>query len=128
MLRWTIALTAAVVLSCGSAEAQIGAIAPTTPFAVGPGSSVAASSPDSSSPLGVTSPLGMSLSVPVGPVGIPLGATELAIPGGTPSAKGAVPQALPTGSGLGSRSNASVGRVGIPLGATELSPGGQSPP
>jgi hypothetical protein len=129
MPRWMIALLAAVVLNCGSAEAQVGGISPTTPLGMGPGGSAAvASSPDSSLPLGVTSPLGMSAGVSVGPVDIPLGATELAGPGGTSSAARTWPPAVAIGSGLGGRSSSAVSRAGIPLGATELSPGGLSPP
>ena len=129
MPRWTIALLAAVVLNCGLAEAQVGTIAPTTPLGVGPGGPAAvASSPDPSLPLGVTSLLGLSAGVPVGPVDIPLGATELGNPGETASAARPSPSAVSIGSGLGGRSSSPVSRAGIPLGATELSPGGLSSP
>ncbi len=42
-------------------------------------------------PLGVTSPLGFGPGAPVGDTGIPLGATELATPGVSPSAAGTAP-------------------------------------
>ena len=69
-----VAMTAAL-LGCGSASAQIGGLA-TTP---------------GSSPLGMTSPLGIGPAAPVAPTGIPLGATELASPGVSPMTSGASP-------------------------------------
>lgn len=53
-----------VVFCCGSAMAQI-----------------AGQDPTLTSPLGVTSPLGLGPGMPVAPTGIPMGATELASPG-----------------------------------------------
>jgi hypothetical protein len=141
--------TAAILLSCACALAQVGGIG-TAPIA----------------PLGVTSPLGPGTAV--GPIGIPFGATELGTPGLSPAISGtsplgstigsftacsgmvgSTPQAptgVPSGpcadktDGSGSRAAASasspsmigsrstVGRAGIPLGSTELGFGGLSPP
>ena len=68
---WISALTALLV-GCGSAFAQIS-----------PGS-----------PLGMTSPLGIGPGSAVAPTGIPLGATELASPGVSPTTSGASPLGL----------------------------------
>src|SRR4051794_15050423 len=68
MTRFAIATTAAVLLSCGSALAQ--------------------------SPLGLTSPLGIGPGSPVGPTGIPLGATELGSLGVSPTTSGTSPLGL----------------------------------
>jgi hypothetical protein len=143
--------TAATLLSCGCAFAQVGGIG-TAPIA----------------PLGATSPLGLGPGTAVGPIGIPFGATELGSPGLSPAISGtsplgstignftacsgmggSTPQAstgMPSGScagttdGSGSQAAASasspgmigsrstVGRAGIPLGSTELGFGGLSPP
>lgn len=133
MTRLWIALAAVVLLSCSSADAQVGAIGPTSPLGTG-----AAGSPpmateifQSGSPLGITSPLGFSPGSPVGAAGIPLGATELAAPGESPAASAMAAMASPAGPAAppgAIRSPSSVGRIGIPLGASELSPGGLSPP
>ena len=64
--------TAAVLLGCGSAYAQARMNVSPVPA------------------LGMTSPLGIP-NAPVGQTGIPLGATELATPGVTPTASGAAP-------------------------------------
>ena len=69
-----VAMTAAL-LGCGSAAAQIGGLA------ASPGPS----------PLAITSPLGIGPAAPVAPTGIPLGATELALPGVSPMTSGASP-------------------------------------
>jgi hypothetical protein len=108
------------------------------------------------SPLGITSPLGIGPGSSVGSVGIPMGATELATPGLSPTTSGlnGSPCSMTVGSNAlfdgggntGTASNAcasmgsglsqpqssvssstSTGRAQIPLGATELSPGGLSP-
>jgi hypothetical protein len=62
------AITAAVLLGCGSAFAQIGGMS------ILPGLS----------PLGMTSPLGIGPGSPVAPTNLPLGATELASLGVSP--------------------------------------------
>jgi hypothetical protein len=73
MTRFTIAaVAAAALLGCGSAVAQVGGMN------ISPGTS----------PLGMTSPLGIGPGSPVGPAGVPLGATELASPGVSPSMSG----------------------------------------
>jgi hypothetical protein len=72
MTRFAVA-TAAVLLSCGSAYAQ--ARTSTSPLPA----------------LGMTSPLGLGPNSPVGRTGIPLGATELATPGVSPTTSGASP-------------------------------------
>jgi hypothetical protein len=75
-----------------------------------------------SSPLGVTSPLGVGPSAPVGPAGIPLGATELAAPGESPPPPGASP--------LGSAAvgvttcSGTAASPGTPMGATAPFDGG----
>jgi hypothetical protein len=82
MTRLLMAVMAVVVLGCGSAAAQVGGMS------ISPGSS----------PLGMTSPLGMGPGSPGAPAGIPLGATELASPGVSPMTSGAAPMAPTTGS------------------------------
>src|SRR5712691_8942016 len=72
MQRLLIATMAAALLGCGSALAQVGGMG------VSPGTS----------PLGMTSPLGIGPASPVAPAGVPLGATELASPGVSPSTSG----------------------------------------
>jgi hypothetical protein len=67
MKRLWIATAAATLFGCSCAFAQVGGIG-TTPLA----------------PLGVTSPLGLGPGAAVGPIGIPLGATELGTPGVSP--------------------------------------------
>jgi hypothetical protein len=129
MTRLVIATVTVAFLGCGPVYAQVGAIGPTSPLGMGPGSPIGATGP--SSPLGMTSPLGIGPSSPVGPVGIPMGSTELATPGESPAMSGASPMVSSgpsTSSPGGIGSPSSVGRAGIPLGATELSPGGLSPP
>src|SRR6266481_1179730 len=71
MTRFAVA-TAAVLLGCGSAYAQ-------APLSTSP-----------LPPLGLTSPLGIP-NAPVGHTGVPLGATELATPGVSPTTSGASP-------------------------------------
>ena len=63
LVKTTIAAAFLLMLGCGAGFAQVGATA---------------------SPLGITSPLGMGAGSAVPPVGIPLGATELATPGLSP--------------------------------------------
>ena len=63
LVKTTIAAVFLLMLGCGAGFAQVGATA---------------------SPLGITSPLGMGAGSAVPPVGIPLGATELATPGLSP--------------------------------------------
>jgi hypothetical protein len=75
MTRFAMVLAAALaaaVLGGGAAQAQAPSISPGLP-------------------LGVTSPLGIGPSAPVGPTRIPLGATELATPGASPILSGASP-------------------------------------
>jgi hypothetical protein len=109
------------------------------------------------SPLGATSPLATGSGAPVGPVGIPLGATEMATPGISPalpstgvcSTGGPTSQtstttlfdgggmAGATSSGCAGAASAApstpaplmsqVGRAGIPMGSTEMGDPGTSP-
>jgi hypothetical protein len=135
MSRYVLPIALSVILSCGSAMAQV----------------AGQNDPGLASPLGVTSPLGLGPGSPVSPTGLPMGATELATPGispppdmsmvfdgGTtattvgnfpattdnimtnPSASASAP--MPT------TSPQTVGRLGIPLGSVELGGGGLSPP
>ena len=72
MTRFAVA-TAAVLLGCGSAYAQVG-------MNISPGP-----------PLGMTSPLGVGPGSPVARTSIPMGATELATPGVSPTISGTSP-------------------------------------
>ena len=85
MTRVVMATTAAVLLSCGSAFAQVSGISPLL------------------SPLGVTSPLGVGPGSPVPPTHIPLGATQLGAPGISPpmTSTAATTGTLPACSGSG---------------------------
>jgi hypothetical protein len=74
MKRLCTAAVAATLLGCSCAFAQVGGIG-TAPL----------------TPLGVTSPLGLGPGAAVGPIGIPLGATELGTPGVSPMISGASP-------------------------------------
>ena len=85
MTRFMMTTTAAILLSCSSAIAQVGGM----------------SLSPAPSPLGMTSPLGIGPGSPVAPAGIPLGATELASPGVSPMPSGVSPMG-PTGSTNGS--------------------------
>jgi hypothetical protein len=71
MTRLLLAAMAATLLGCGAAFAQVGGIG--------------------TSPLGMTSPLGIGPAAPIAPTGIPLGATELASPGVSPMTSGTSP-------------------------------------
>jgi hypothetical protein len=82
MTRFAVATTAAVLLGCGSAYAQVGGMS------ISPGPS-----------LGMTSPLGVGPGSPVAPARIPMGATELASPGVSPMISGTSPMAPSTSSG-----------------------------
>src|SRR6516162_1116839 len=82
MTRFAVA-TAAVLLGCGSAYAQ-------APLSTSP-----------LPPLGLTSPLGIP-NAPVGHTGVPLGATELATPGVSPTTSGASPMLGATCGGVSS--------------------------
>jgi hypothetical protein len=80
MTRFVMATTAAVILGCAPAFAQV---SPGLP------------------PLGMTSPLGVGPALPVPPARVPLGATELAAPGVSPltSVTSPLGPATPTMSG-----------------------------
>jgi hypothetical protein len=64
-MHFVIATMAASLLGCGSVLAQVGGVG--------------------TSPIGAASPLAMGPALPVGPAGIPLGATEMAAPGISPA-------------------------------------------
>ena len=146
-MQSAMAALAAVLLGCGSALAQVGAMG--------------------TQPLAATTPLAMGTSAPVGSTGVPLGATELAAPGTSPappatmgmtgcsSPGGSTSQtanALFDGGGMASASSScagaggttnggagadsssmprlptlQAGRANIPLGSTELASPGLSP-
>ena len=76
MTRVLMAATAAYLLTCGFASAQVGGTGP--------------------SPLGMTSPLGTGPAAPVPPTGIPLGTTELGSVGVSPTTSGTSPLSPPT--------------------------------
>lgn len=81
MRRLLLVAAFAMTLPCASAMAQVGPIgAPTPPL------------------LGTTSPLGIGPAAPVAPTGIPLGATELANTGISPTASGVSPMGPSTSS------------------------------
>ena len=119
LIKTTIPAALLLILGCGAAFAQVG---PATP------------------PIGITSPLGIGPESAVPPVGIPLGATELATPGlsppplitgSTPCSIVGTPSALfdggsNTGSGgqTGSASDPCAPTAGTPtrLGASASSP------
>ena len=84
--------------------------------------SVSAQVDDMNSPLGATSPLGIGPGAPVGPAGIPLGATELAVPGVSPPPPGASPFGS-AGAGVTNCSGV-AGHPGAPMEATAPFDGG----
>ena len=98
MRRFLIAAVTCALLGGSPAIAQVGMVTGA------PGS------------LGVTSPLGMGPGAPVGTMGIPLGATELAAPGISPAAAGT--------SALGSMTSAATcSGVGASAQSMSSSPG-----
>jgi hypothetical protein len=102
MKRLCIATAAATLLGCGCAFAQVGAIG-TSPLA----------------PLGVTSPLGLGPGAAVGPIRIPLGATELGTPGVSPMISGT----SPLGSTIGNLTSCSGMGGSIPQASTGMPSG-----
>ena len=82
MTRVLMAATAAYLLTCGFASAQVGGTGP-SPLGT-------------TSPLGMTSPLGTGPAAPVPPTGIPLGTTELGSVGVSPTTSGTSPVSPPT--------------------------------
>ena len=82
MTRVLMAATAAYLLTCGFASAQVGGTGP-SPLGT-------------TSPLGMTSPLGTGPAAPVPPTGIPLGTTELGSVGVSPTTSGTSPLSPPT--------------------------------
>src|SRR5262249_29888754 len=109
MTRFAMA-TAAVLLGCGSAYAQRMNVAPLPA-------------------LGMTSPLGIP-NAPVGQTGIPLGATELATPGVSPTKSGAAPLiGAPCAGASSAPASAGVGgpMTGASAGIASSIPGLSSP-
>jgi hypothetical protein len=103
MIRLAAAVTTATLLTAallgfGSASAQVGATG-------------------TSPPLGMTSPLGIGPGSPVAPTGVPLGATELASPGVSPSTSGTGIVAQCSGIGV-SIPQTSFGTGGSTVGTT----------
>lgn len=76
------------------------------------------------SPLGFTSPLGMGPGASVGPVGIPLGATELASPGVSPTTSGVSPVDASTCGTTGSAMDSSTGSTTGMSGSSSVFDGG----
>jgi len=110
MTRFVVATTAAALLGCGSAYAQARMSLSPLPA------------------LGMTSPLGIP-NAPVGQTGIPMGATELATPGVSPTISGASPgpvTGLACGGGSSAEALAGMGSsmTGAPSTATALFDGG----
>ena len=140
ILRALLTASAILLLGCGASFAQLAPLSPSSPA------------------MGLTSPLGIpGTTSPVGPVGIPLGATSLSPSGLSPApfdptasnnpCSSAIPSGLSSGvvsssascgitpetgsaSGtlsMGGGAASPVGSSGIPLGATELGNAGVSP-
>ncbi len=113
MTRFAVA-TAAVLLGCGSAYAQ-------APLSTSP-----------LPPLGLTSPLGIP-NAPVGHTGVPLGATELATPGVSPTTSGASPMlgatcggvsSTPPSAAMGSSTTGTSPNMGSPVTGASAGMGG----
>ncbi len=113
MTRFAVA-TAAVLLGCGSAYAQ-------APLSTSP-----------LPPLGLTSPLGIP-NAPVGHTGVPLGATELATPGVSPTTSGASPMlgatcggvsSTPPSAAMGSATTGTSPNMGSPVTGASAGMGG----
>ena len=111
MTRFAVA-TAAVLLGCGSAYAQ--APLNTSPLP----------------PLGLTSPLGIP-NAPVGHTGVPLGATELATPGVSPTTSSASPMlgapcvsSTPPSAAMGSSTTGTSPNMGSPVTGASAGTGG----
>src|SRR5712671_1293093 len=100
MGRLIVTATVSVFLGCSTTWAQV---------TVGTGAPV---------PLGITSPLGMGPGASVGVTGIPLGATEMATPGVSPTAAGTSP--------LGSMTAGTCSSIGASAQPTTYSPGNSS--
>src|SRR3977135_3552873 len=101
MRRLIVTTTVSVLLGCSTAWAQV---------TVGTGAPV---------PLGITSPLGMGPGASVGVTGIPLGATEMATPGVSPTAAGTA--------ALGSMTAGTCSSIGASAQPTTSDPGNSSP-
>jgi hypothetical protein len=99
--RFTIVLVAALLV-CGAAQAQAPSISPGLP-------------------LGITSPLGIGPSAPVGPTRIPLGATELATPGASAIISGASPLDPLTGVACGGALSAAAASAAVTSATTGAS-------
>src|ERR1700749_3644855 len=99
--HFTIVLVAALLV-CGAAQAQAPSISPGLP-------------------LGITSPLGIGPSAPVGPTGIPLGATHLGTPGGSPIMSGASPLDPLTGVACGGALSAAAASAAVTSATTGAS-------
>ena len=82
-------------------------------------------------PIGITSPLGIGAGAPVAPTGIPLGATELATPGVSPSVSSGVPLGSTMSATACSGALASVQTATAGLGSSTVGTGstinGESP-
>jgi len=115
MTRFAMA-TAAVLLGCSSAYAQARMNVSPLPA------------------LGMTSPLGIP-NAPVGQTGIPLGATELATPGVSPTTSGAAPLlgatcagASPAPAAMGSSTTTTSTGMGSPMTGASAGTGGSAAP
>src|SRR5882724_12425823 len=105
MTRFFVAAMAAAVLGCGSAAAQVGAISP------------------GSSPLGMTSPLGIGPGSPVAPTGIPMGATGLTTLGVSPTTSGTSPIGLTASSTTCSGIGGATSSMGTSMTGTSIGTG-----
>lgn len=101
MTRLVTTAILAAVLGCSSAVAQVAGT-----------NTIGGSSPG----IGTTSPLGMGAGSQVGPAGIPLGATEITIPGISPVAPSTSGMSTCSSSPSGMTGVASTGGMGAPSG------------
>jgi hypothetical protein len=106
--RFVIATTAAVLLGCGPASAQLGA-------SVFPGPA-----------LGMTSPLGVGPGSLVPPIRIPMGATELASPGVSPTISGTFPEVGGIATCSGGSASQTLAGMGTSMSGSSMNTGGSS--
>jgi hypothetical protein len=107
--RFVIATTAAVLLGCGPASAQVGA----TSLFPGPA-------------LGMTSPLGVGPGSLVPPIRIPMGATELASPGVSPTISGTFPEVGGIATCSGGSASQTLAGMGTSMSGSSMNTGGST--
>lgn len=95
-------------------------------MSLGAQGALAQMNPSATLPLGATSPLGLGPAAPVGPVGVPLGATQLATPGVSPAPPGSFIPGTISGSTAGCSSTAGLSATPGMSDPTALFDGGAS--